>query len=382
MSTKRWAALEPRAVAFILSFAMWAVGCLERREEAESRVSLCSSCHGSPNREGTAIARAAPPLDVNGNTDPTAPGVGAHLSHVEPGATHGAVLCVQCHRMPADTLTPGHIDSPLPAEVVFGALATRGDRQPVYDPATHTCSGVYCHGSALVTWTAPRSSAEACGSCHGLPPPAPHPASADCMVCHGAIIDSNLVFIAPLRHIDGAITAADNCGQCHGTPDSPAPPRSTAGETEITSVSVGAHQAHLRGSVWARRVKCVECHVVPVADSDPGHIDGTLGAEVVFSGTAVVGGAGPAWDLATATCDRTWCHGPSAPAASQSPAWTTSLGATVNCTSCHGMPPDVPHPPSADCSACHHNVDASNNFTAPDTHIDGIVTMALSAPGQ
>lgn len=364
-----------RVIALLIPAAAVAA-CLDARPEASSRTPLCSSCHGSADREGTAIAQAAPPSDIDGNTDTSAPGVGAHLNHVEAGPDHVAILCTQCHVMPEDTQSPGHIDSPPPAEVVFGSLAQTGGRQPTYDPTTHTCTDTYCHGSAVVTWTEPRSSANACGTCHGLPPPPPHASSTECSLCHSTVIDENREFVAPQLHVNGAVTAS-NCSECHGTVESPAPPPATTGETDTSVVAVGAHQAHVQGDPTFSAVACADCHVVPASETDPGHIDDQPGAEVTFSGAALAGGASPSWDPATQTCTGTWCHGPSAPAASVSPLWTSSLG-DADCTACHGQPPGLPHPASADCAPCHQNINADNTtFLRPDLHVDGTVTTVL-----
>jgi predicted CxxxxCH...CXXCH cytochrome family protein len=72
------------------------------------------------------------------------------------------------------------------AEISFGPLARTGGASPSWNGTT--CSNVYCHGSFTggkvyaPTWTAPVTST--CGTCHGLPPVAPHPQNADCSACH------------------------------------------------------------------------------------------------------------------------------------------------------------------------------------------------------
>jgi predicted CxxxxCH...CXXCH cytochrome family protein len=239
---------------------------------------------------------------------------------------------------------------PPPAEVVFPAAGVAAQtpafavRQapPGYDPSSGACSDVYCHGAALAdqagqltrpTWREPGTGQAACGTCHG-DPPASH-ASDQCVTCHPAT--------AP--HIDGALATGDRpgCAGCHGSDASPAPPRDLAGNQLSTAIGVGAHQSHLEGDARLRGpLACAECHAVPEATGDPGHIDSPPPAEV----TLVAGGA---WDRADATC-AVWCHGDSRPV------WTRRKG-EVFCGSCHGIPPDgAPHTPDlelSDCVTCH-----------------------------
>src|SRR5689334_5928754 len=71
---------------------------------------------------------------------------------------------------------------------------------------------------------------------------------------------------------------------CHGDDNSNAPPMSISGVADTTATGVGAHQVHLNPSPsWHQKVECSDCHVVPQAVGDPGHIDGDNKAEVIFS---------------------------------------------------------------------------------------------------
>jgi len=184
-------------------------GCLVLHEEDEAPhepVNGCVVCHGNASRVGTAEAQAAPPGDLAGRTDVHAPGVGAHTHHVESGATHTPVPCSECHLVPTSTWSPGHVDSPLPAEVVPGPLARLNDHAPVYDQATGTCSETYCHRIATPRWTAPLS--WACGSCHALPPPECGTTSEQCSDCHGEVVNTGRVFLRPELHVNGTINVA------------------------------------------------------------------------------------------------------------------------------------------------------------------------------
>src|SRR5262249_38694996 len=103
-------------------------------------------------------------------------------------------------------------------------------------------------------------------------------------------------------------------GACHGQGDLIAPPRDTAGRTDLRSIGVGAHDKHLGASDWHKRFACETCHVVPREVGAPGHIfvigangpvQDRLPAEVVFGGL----GTGASWDHDTATCSASYCHG-------------------------------------------------------------------------
>src|SRR5512135_2709660 len=72
-----------------------------------------------------------------------------------------------------------------------------------------------------------------------------------------------------------------SCSHCHGSAANPAPPVDTSGGSATTSVTVGAHQLHLRDTPVRSAVPCSECHLVPAAVGSPGHIDSPP-AEVTF----------------------------------------------------------------------------------------------------
>ena len=242
-----------------------------------------------------------------------------------------------------------------------------------YDPATATCTAVYCHGDVLAdpaatitrpTWRAGGDQA-ACGTCHG-DPPASH-ADDRCDVCHpGAVA----------RHVDGALTVGDRdgCAGCHGSAESPAPPRDLQGNLLTSAIGVGAHRRHLAGSARLRPpLACAECHAVPGEVGDPGHIDSAAPAEVAL----VEGGS---WDREAATC-ATWCHGEA------EPVWTRVGQGEAACGTCHGVPPDdgvhATDLELGDCAGCHPaTVNASGTIlvTGPagsetSQHMDGDVDL-------
>lgn len=373
--TRAWWTLLTVSAASGLA-ALLSPACLERRDQRDTLAELgrCAGCHGDAKRPGDELARSAPPYDVSGHSDSAYPGVGAHLAHTSASASHGGVACGECHVVPERVDTPGHADDPRPAELRFGSLASHGERTPEYDPVARTCRDSYCHGGAQALWTAPRASNAACGSCHGLPPPAPHPQSEQCGACHGAVIDTAGRFVAPERHVDGYVDfEPGECALCHGTPGSAAPPPDTQGQDELASLGVGAHAAHLRGGALGRAAACEDCHRVPERIDDPTHADGGP-AEVVFSGVAAAHGFAGRWDRDHATCSGSWCHSPS-PDSAPSPAWNER--AELDCGSCHGLPPAAPHPQLDDCSSCHGGVVADDDRTllAADRHVDGVVDL-------
>ena len=361
--------------------ALSAPGCLKRRDEpvTNADVARCTSCHGDANRAGDFVHRAAPPVDLAGNTDPSYPGVGAHDIHLNASGTHAALACDECHVVPAAVDSPGHADSALPAEVVFGTLAKTGEREPVFDAATQTCGNTYCHRTAEAVWSLPRTSADACGTCHALPPPAPHPQSDRCSTCHADVIDAEGRIIAPELHVDGSVEyKAGDCKNCHGGAENPAPPIDTLGNSDFSAIGVGAHQVHLQGGASSRPLACGECHIVPEHVEDPTHIDAPP-AEVTFSGVGASAEHHPSWDRTSRTCAGSYCHAPTPGDDRTSPLW--NIEKPLDCTSCHGAPPPLPHPQTTTCSACHGAVVGSDNHTIIDRsrHVDGTVDVKVTS---
>lgn len=364
------------AVAAAAALAL-APGCQDKREGVTNdKDTACTACHGDPNRAGSALERAAPPLDTQGNTDPSFPGVGAHQIHLTAGKTHAAIACTECHVVPKAVADVGHADGTSDQDLVFGTLAKTGGRSPAYDAANRRCSDTYCHRGSDATWASPRSSDEACGSCHGLPPPAPHPQSSKCHTCHGDVIGES-GFVNPALHVDGTVQREQGkCDSCHGSDGVAAPPQDLSGNTLVTALGVGAHRVHLAGGDSSRPVQCSECHTVPENENDPGHRDTDLPAEVAMQGVAASDNRVPVWDRKVRRCADAWCHSPSAPAAS--PQWTSDAG-RLPCTGCHGAPPPAPHPQMTDCSRCHGAVVNDDDKSIKDKarHVDGTVDVLV-----
>ncbi|MBI4549180.1 MAG: CxxxxCH/CxxCH domain-containing protein [Ignavibacteriae bacterium] len=197
----------------------------------------CTTCHGSSNN-------AAPPRDIDGNISTTFRGVGAHQKHLIGGSISDGVACSECHSVPPSVYTPGHVDSPLPAEVPMeGYVATTVSNEsttvdwdsslavftplPSYSPVSATCSNTYCHGnfkngntSFAPVWNDATGTQAACGTCHGdtsratlaeraRPKTAAeggtHPSSTACSACHGDVVNASLSFVNKSKHINGKL---------------------------------------------------------------------------------------------------------------------------------------------------------------------------------
>ncbi len=339
----------------------------------------CSSCHGSPDNN-------APPQSTEGDSATSNVGVGAHQSHLRDGSIRQAIACEQCHVVPTSIEAPGHLDTPLPAELTWGDLATTADASPTWDSAGATCAETYCHGATLSggtnktpDWTVIDGSQAACGTCHGAPPPWPHPSSGDCASCHPQTMDGSAIDVAGGFHINGVVEVTGlSCNACHGSGANPAPPADTTGQSASTEVTVGAHQSHLTDGVLRRAISCSECHVVPQSQSDAGHIDPSP-AELTWGTLATTEGATPLWDRSITTCSYSYCHGATLGGGSnKTPDWTVVDGSQTTCGSCHGVPPPPPHPASGACYDCHPDTVDQSFQINPDTHIDGILQVRVT----
>jgi predicted CxxxxCH...CXXCH cytochrome family protein len=197
----------------------------------------CTSCHGDAARALVAgadpRAQAAPPSDSTGATATTLVTVGAHLSHLNPGA--GAIAaplaCSECHVVPASN---SHADGAV--TVTFGARSRTGGVSPAWNPGTATCSTVYCHGATLTggtlstpVWTTVNGTQKACNACHGNPPSTGQQTVSDhrqagCGACHpgyGATTANLATHVDGLKEVGNKLTAytasTRTCtNSCHG----------------------------------------------------------------------------------------------------------------------------------------------------------------------
>lgn len=170
------------------------------------RDATCHSCHGSATND-------APPQDSAGRTEVSVRGVGVHQSHARASALHAAYGCSVCHVTPTRLEDAAHLDDSPNAEVSFGGTANARGTRSSYDVVTLSCA-TYCHNrpgasGASWRWTTPRTLG--CASCHGFPPPAPHPAQGDCGSCHEGVVaagDPSRI-INPTKHANGQVDFDD-----------------------------------------------------------------------------------------------------------------------------------------------------------------------------
>ncbi|HWO22748.1 MAG TPA: CxxxxCH/CxxCH domain-containing protein [Kofleriaceae bacterium] len=339
----------------------------------------CSlSCHGTDTSN-------APPKSVSGVMETTAVAVGAHQAHLTAAPTwHRQVACADCHGVPADVGSPGHMDGDNRAEVTFSMIAGPG---AAWNGTTCTTG---CHGSTAIgatqatpTWTRVDGSQATCGSCHGAPPPAPHPADGKCASCHPTMEEGSATFRDPESHINGVVDvvgpgATGGCTSCHGSPTSSAPPKDLLGNTAATARGVGAHAAHLQPSTWHRAMPCSSCHRVPTTAGAPGHIDGDNLAELVFDTL------NPAATYANGTCSNLYCHG-SGRGNTGTASWVTP--GALACGACHsltgvGMSGDHRRHIGEEnmrCSECHATVvDANRNIIDANRHVNGVHEVKMA----
>jgi predicted CxxxxCH...CXXCH cytochrome family protein len=352
--------------------------------------SACTTCHGDAQRTPAAIA-PAPPRDTKGNTVTGAPGVGAHQAHLHDGALRTALACSDCHVVPTSTThSNGTVD------LTFGALAKTGGLAPTFSSASASCASTYCHGSSLPggsdttpQWTKVDGTQAACGTCHGIPPPSPHPSVSGgltaCATCHPATVKADgTIDVAGGRHINGSVdVASTSCTSCHGDGSRTAvtgadanvraaPPVDTQGNTATTARGVGAHQAHVNKGAGALSTPtdCSECHVVP---SSTAHSNGTV--NVTFGTKAKTGGANPSWN--GTSCSASYCHGATLTGGSnRNPAWTAGSSQAA-CGTCHGTPPSSgrhgDHSGRA-CSDCHEGT-YTRTSADPSLHVNGTLDV-------
>lgn len=171
----------------------------------------CNVCHGNN-------LNSAPPKDISGNASTTFVTVGAHQSHLLGGEISIGIRCTECHQVPKKLSDAGHIDNTNGAEVLFkdslANISTKG-RNKASITVTKTnqnleCANTYCHGNFTngnnytPKWTSGKDEAK-CGSCHSIPPKAPHIQVAACFACHTVTVDQSNKIIDKSKHINGKL---------------------------------------------------------------------------------------------------------------------------------------------------------------------------------
>jgi len=191
----------------------------------------CNTCHGDFNIP----SQIAPPKDLSGNTATTSPGVGAHTKHLAAYANGDSLACSECHTVPTDVNSAGHLGTDGKAELNFGAFSNQLGGSS-YDYTTNKCANTYCHGNfefkksnassvsqqqytadkmvgnkRAPQWNLVDGNEAKCSSCHGKndvdPSPIGHiPYTIDqCVWCHGNVVDASGTIIDKTKHINGKV---------------------------------------------------------------------------------------------------------------------------------------------------------------------------------
>jgi predicted CxxxxCH...CXXCH cytochrome family protein len=300
-----------------------------------------------------------------------------------------------------------------------------------------TCASTYCHGATLgaggsnqaPSWTGGSAQA-ACGTCHGIPPPAPHTAATTCGDCHTGYTATS---VNVALHLNGTIDATSahpagwsakeqhgyaanrsgftSCKSCHGanldgvggtgpsctachssagfptwfttctfchgdrTSGLASPPLDTQGLSTTANVSVGAHAFHM-GTTLMATPACTTCHPDRTGSNvitDASHVDGDGVAEVTLGALAKTGGAAATYSRTSATaasCNTVYCHGAFTGGTGGTVSWVSTTAAT--CTTCHGLPPSTGHHSNhsgRSCGDCHPGY--SRTTVNQASHING-----------
>ena len=293
-----------------------AANCHGRRTIAwgpSSTLPLCDKCHGSKTSAGGFYTTSGPGTAAN-NTDPV---VGAHNAHIHQVNSAFTLYtsysaykdCGECHIKPNGPYDAGHIDTALPAEVVFqpGAIANKGivygttTSHAAYNSSNRTCNNVWCHGSAMdsnrgsgayatvvadggtlgkpttPTWNQPFLNGKPqndCTHCHSYPPPAPNESYShfshyssdnisvvlkqpnECSGCHINVKSDGNGFINSATHING--TVEKGCQACHGVPPSTTANLAITSNGALAPGQAGAHVPH--ANLDAIGKNCAVCH--------------------------------------------------------------------------------------------------------------------------
>jgi len=343
----------------------------------------CSNCHD--NADNNTVTPPAEHLDGTVDVYDVTPGDLGYPSDVALGSqtwtscSAGATSANYCHDNGF-----GKVDSPVWGSTGVAQCSECHEVRP----------GTGSHGTHLNHATVTVD----CGNCHtgaveGSTPPASghldgaRAADGDCSVCHVSITQ-------PTWGTD--LSGVPECVRCHYNPTGSQP---SVDSEAARAPEVGAHLSHLdRDGNGATAhnittpVACSDCHVVPSGVGDAGHInDGTAGAELTFSGRAVLKGQSPDWNNITpGACTNTYCHAPTLPngtadGANRAPDFSTPVmtgAATNDCVQCHQAPPDPSVITShqgkglANCVECHVDTDSYDSGT--DTYTFGDLTKHIN----
>lgn len=379
-----------------------------RLTEVSFELNVCGNCHGVDFTGGVggSCFTCHPVGNAGCLSCHDSPITGAHPSHLGATTLVDSFGCVACHGFAENAWHAYNPDGTIVGpRVNLGALASQGLVDGgEWDNVNGTCL-TYCHGDAFndanampvnMSWWS--TAAVGCTTCHGQAPSGHGDVGGrDCDACHERSVPG-----APdwrLKHVDGTPSVGDESGGCHACHGSGAsfgaPPPDLAGSSDPTTRTVGAHAAHIDTPIGAHPgYDCTVCHLTPDVVFEAGHVDTAAPAEVFpvaagFTSVATADGVVASWDGAGGTCTN-YCHGlgpaladDTAATLNRFPVWTAGSG-QVNCSSCHGFPPETPsHPARVDCTTCHglvvdgngaiiiDAVTSATQTTITTLHIDG-----------
>ena len=266
----------------------------------------CLACHGSDGEPGPAARRPGRDLD-----DP-ARSRGAPA----PPPRHRDPRSASLFRVPRGSHEPEIAGAHRWRGRRLGPLAAARGALPSWNATEARCSGVYCHGGTRRSARGERQRAgldllqrarlhlatgPGCVTCHGWPPPSPHPRLTSCGGCHGKTVTSDgRIDVAGGKHVNGTVDLGGSgggslaCDACHGYP----PP--SGAHVKHFGWAAGASSGDLRrparprGLVGAGLLPatfgsyvfgCGNCHPVEAAR----HMDGCL--EVTLAGAGAPAGS-------------------------------------------------------------------------------------------
>jgi predicted CxxxxCH...CXXCH cytochrome family protein len=329
----------------------------------------CGGCHPNPMVDGA-------------SRNPTDGGVeGDHTKH----ATAQGYECTLCHLAVSEN--PRHRDTFITMTETVGTITN----------ATYTTtgkSGVVTDPGVSVEW--PQNTVPVRGNCQNTN-------------CHGGINSAGDYGGPTGAGPQWGTTNNDTCTFCHNSnkTNSGGVANANPSSTSVfrSAADAGAHAVHMAGSSGLMNggVVCVDCHTVPAAITDVGHIDdqGTppytmAPADVPFpvGSDAKLNSYAAAYDDndINMTC-AVYCHSAYDAAAVATkgsntiPKWTDNWsnydGDTACSTSCHLVPPETgTHDKGGsvyytltECNPC-HNTTVTDTLAMPTmgtTHIDGTV---------
>jgi predicted CxxxxCH...CXXCH cytochrome family protein len=380
----------------------------------------CADCH-----KGAVQSTTAPDQHIDGDIDvyySTSGDLGYPQDEAKGGSPYESCSTVYCHSTGQSTADKDS-STPTYATVTWGDTAACGTCHKVTEASGLTSGS---HAEHLGS-----SGVNGCADCHTG---AENDASAYDSTSHvNALIDVANSYTAGgaagndygncMTNCHGSVSETwgtdlssyDTCTKCHGekaaspSDAQKAPGGSgvdTNGDSAATDDEVGAHQAHMTlSSGYTNQLNstgnCNECHKVPSAAGDAGHIDSSLPAEV-YPGTispekADLNSVTPAYSSGTCTV---YCHGASMPrgttdGSDTAPEWNQAgyLSGTPgdnddgsgDCEKCHGAPPNIaPHTGSetlADCDTCHLHFNNDGSLNNSALHINGIVEAVAGCNG-